>query len=254
MYQRILALMMAAVLAVSMAACGAAPEEPPKGVITPNQETQQQEPTGDQTQQEPTGDQTEPEQTEAEDSDSFSLGTMQGGTYENAYTGFGCKLDENWIYKTAEELQDISGMTQEMFEGTDLDINAYTQILDMMAECPDPMASINIQYTLLNTQERLSFAVMGEEGVIDATLQQKDALISTYAQAGIDVADMEKVSVNFCGEERYAIYTTASVQGVGYYLLQLFETNLGPYYVTVTLGTFGEDNTAQLLDLFYSLD
>jgi len=251
MYKKILTLLMAAVLAVSMAACGAAPEEPPKGVITPNQQTQQQtEPAGEQTQPQ----QTEPEQTEEESSDSFSLGTMQGGTYENAYAGFGCRLDQNWTYKTAAELQDISGMTQEMFEGTDLDISAYTQILDMMAESADPMASINIQYTLLGTQERLSFALMGEEGVIDSTLQQKDLLMSTYAQTGIDVSDMEKIRVSFCGEERYAIHTTASIQGVGYYLLQLFETDLGPYYVTVTLGTFVEDNTADLLELFYALD
>ena len=140
-----------------------------------------------------------------------------------------------------------------MFEGTDLDFSAYNQILDMMAECSDPFASINIQYTALSAQERLAHAMAGEEGLIDGTLQQKDLLISTYAQAGIDVSAMEKVTVNFCGEERFAIHTTASIQGTNYFILQLFYTNIGPYYVTVTLGAFVEDTTPQLAELFYKL-
>ena len=55
-------------------------------------------------------------------------------------------------------------------------------------------------------------------------------------------------------EERWAIHTTASIQGMPYYILQLFDTNIGPYYVTLTLGAFAEDTTPQLLELFYSLD
>lgn len=247
MTKKILALLLALVMVLSMTACGS-DAEPPKGVITPNEDTT----TAGET--EAPGEDAGSADTGSEDAgDSFSLGTMQGGTYENAYAGFGCRLDETWVYKTAQELQDVSGMTQEMFEGSDLDLSAYSQILDMMAECADPMATINVQYTALSAQERLAHAVAGEEGIIDATLEQMDLLVSTYAQAGIDVSSMEKVKVTFCGQERWAIKTDASIQGTGYYILQLFNTNIGPYYVTLTIGTFVDDNTTQLLDLFYSV-
>lgn len=250
--KKIISLLLALAMVLSLAACGSSASEPPKGDIKPLEDTEQESNTPQQTEEEtrPTEEETQPAQ---EEDNSFSLGAMQGGIYENTYAGFGCKLNENWIYKTAEELQDVTGLTEEMFEGTDLDFSAYNQILDMMAECSDPFASINIQYTALSAQERLAHAMAGEEGIIDATLQQKDMLISTYAQAGIDVSAMEKVTVNFCGEERYAIHTTASVQGTPYYILQLFYTNIGPYYVTVTMGAFVEDTTPQLAELFYKL-
>lgn len=242
--KKIISLLLALAMVLSLAACGSSASEPPKGDIKPLEDTEQESNTPQQTEEE-----TQP----AEDDNSFSLGAMQGGIYENTYAGFGCKLNENWVYKTAEELQDVTGLTEEMFEGTDLDFSAYNQILDMMADCSDPFASINIQYTALSAQERLAHAMAGEEGLIDGTLQQKDLLISTYAQAGIDVSAMEKVTVNFCGEERFAIHTTASVQDTPYYILQLFYTNIGPYYVTVTLGAFVEDTTPQLAELFYKL-
>lgn len=240
--KKIISLLLALAMVLSLAACGSSAESP-KGDIKPLEDTQQESTPEKQEEQ------TQP----AEEDNDFSLGAMQGGIYENTYAGFACKLDENWVYKTAEELQDVTGLTEEMFEGTDLDLSSYNQILDMMAECSDPLASINIQYTALSAQERIAHAMAGEEGIIDATLEQKDMLISTYAQAGIDVSAMEKVTVNFCGEDRFAIHTTASIQGTNYFILQLFYTNIGPYYVTITLGAFVEDTTPQLAELFYKL-
>ena len=241
--KKIISLLLALAMVLSLAACGSSASEPPKGDIKPLEDTEQENNTPEQ----------EEETQPAEEDNSFSLGAMQGGIYENTYAGFGLKLDENWVYKTAEELQDVTGLTEEMFEGTDLDFSAYNQILDMMAECADPLASINIQYTALSAQERLAHRLAGEEGLIDGTLGQKDLLISTYAQAGIEVSAMEKVTVNFCGEEHFAIHTTSTIQGMNYYILQLFFTNIGPYYVTVTMGAFVEDTTPQLAELFYKL-
>ena len=250
--KRAISMMLALVLAFSMAACGTDSAAAPKGEYKPAEQ--------DQTQPADTGtentlpDDTRPEDTEPEEDNDFSLGSMQGGVYENAYVGYGCSLGDGWTYKTAEELQDISGLTKDIFEEGGVDTSGFDQVLDMMAECTDPLATININYTALSTQERIAHRLAGEEGLVDGTLQQKDLLISTYAQAGIEVSAMEKVSVTFCGEERWAIRTTASIQGVPYYILQLFDTNIGPYYVTLTLGAFMEDTTPQLLELFYSLD
>ena len=255
--KRFVSMLLALVLAVSMTACGAATSAPPadeapKGEYKPaeQEQTHQEDTLTDDAQ----SADTLPDDTVPEEDNDFSLGVMQGGTYENAYVGYGCTLGPNWAYKTAGELQDISGLTKDIFEEGGVDTSAFNQVLDMMAECTDPLASINIQYTALSVQERAAHLLAGEEGLIDGTLQQKDLLISTYAQAGIEVSAMEKVSVTFCGEERWAIHTTASIQGTPYYILQLFDTNIGPYYVTLTLGAFVEDTTPQLLDLFYSLD
>ena len=270
--KRAVSLLLVLVLILSLAACGADSSAPPKGEYKPAEQEQTQpadDRTGDtlpddtrpaDTEPETTEPETtepettEPEDTQPEEDNDFALGTMQGGTYENTYVGYGCTLDENWTYKTAEELQDLSDLTKDLFEQGGVDTSAYSQITDMMAECTDPLATININYTALTTQERIAHRLAGEEGIIDATLQQKDDLIATYAQVGIEVSAMEKVSVTFCGEQRWAIHTTAVIQGVPYYILQMFETNIGPYFATLTLGAFVEDTTPELLELFYSLD
>ena len=61
---------------------------------------------------------------------------------------------------------------------------------------------------------------------------------------------IEKVTVSFLGEEHTALKTSATVQGVDYYILQVFNYHLGSYGVTLTVNSYIEDNTQALLDMF----
>ena len=142
----------------------------------------------------------------------------------------------------------------EMLKGSEFseENDLYSTIMDMMAENEEDLVGMNVNYTRISASERVQFSLASEEQMIDATLEQKDSLIDAYAQAGIEVDTMEKVSVDFLGEERFAIHTTASYSGVPYYALQIATYNLGgQYYVTLTMQSFLEDNTTALLDLFY---
>ena len=65
---------------------------------------------------------------------------------------------------------------------------------------------------------------------------------------------MESVKVSFLGQERTALKTEYTMEGVPYYTLQLFDFDLGQYSITLTLASFVEDNTADLLDLFYAVE
>ena len=239
------------VLAMVLALCGCSGGKSPAGTVTPAPQTQPEETPAPQTQPE----ETLPPETEAAEAESeFSLGTMTGGVYENAYAGFGCVLDDKWAYRTAEEMQDISAETMEMLKGSEFseENDLYSTIMDMMAENEEDLVGMNVNYTRISASERVQFSLASEEQMIDATLEQKDSLIDAYAQAGIEVDTMEKVSVDFLGEERFAIHTTASYSGVPYYALQIATYNLGgQYYVTLTMQSFLEDNTTALLDLFY---
>lgn len=191
--------------------------------------------------------------TKQDDEPVVSLGRMEGGVYTNQYAGFGCKLDSNWQFYTAEELQELPDNLEEMFKGTDAgdSLDKYPVIADMQAENTTDLTSINVQYQKLDTATRLVFAAYDEEGVIDETMKQKDAMISSYAQAGIDVISMEKVTVTYLGQEHTAILTSATVQSVPYYTLQIMNYHLGQYAVIVTFASFGENHTEALLDLFY---
>lgn len=233
--KRMTALLLALVLAVVMMACGSADVS---GKVTPATEAS-----------------VIPETTEAmEETNPVSLGRMEGGVYTNTYVGIGCQLDANWVFYGAEELQELPGQVNELLKDTEYTDAGLNQITDMMAENTNDMTTMNVQYQKLSMQDRLVFAAMSDDAIADVILGQSDSMAQAYAQAGIENAVLEKVTVTFLGEERTAVHTTASVQGVPYYILQVFDYGLGQYSVTITFSSFQEDKTASMLDLFYAVE
>ena len=189
----------------------------------------------------------------APDGRPVSLGRIEGGEYINEYVGYGCKLDNSWVFYSAEELQELPGNIAELLEGTEVGENMeqYTRLSDMMAENVDALLTMNVQYTKVGMQERIAYAVMSEQQILEQVLSQKDMMIDAYTQAGIDVDSMEMVEITFLGQTRHAIHTSAKIEEVPYYILQVFDYNLGQYTVVTTFGSYIEDNTASMLELFY---
>lgn len=184
-----------------------------------------------------------------------SLGRVEGGSYTNKYVGFGCELDSDWAFYTAEELQELPENVAELLEGSELVGDEMpTQITDMMAENVTDLTTINVLYQKLSMQERLSYLAMDEEDIVDGILSQVSTMTDAYAQAGIVVDRFEKVTVTFLGEERTALWMAASIQDTPYYTLQIFDYDLGNYAVTTTLASYVEDSTGNLLELFFAVE
>lgn len=240
------------VLALALAGCTTGPQ---RGTLEPSTEPAQETtlPETETTEPEATEPEaTEPEATESEDGP-VSLGRMEGGTYTNTYAGFACDLDASWSFLTAEELQELPQKVQDALDGSDISdsLEDMQQITDMMAENTDLLTTVNVQYTKLDLQSRLAYQLLSDEEILDAVLESKDTLISTYAQAGINVSTLEKAQVTFLGEECWAMKTTAETQGVPYYILQVFNYRAGSYGVVLTCSSYVEDQTQTVLDLFY---
>ena len=199
---------------------------------------------------------TEPPATEPLPDNALALGVVEGNTYTNTYAGIGCDLDSNWTIYTADQLQEMPAVIQGMVEGTELEavMANVTQFTDMMAENVELMTSVNVLFQKLNMSQRITYARLSEQEVLEATLLQKDVMLQAYTNAGIIVESMEIVTVTFLGQEHYAMKTVAEMNGVPYYCLQTFDFWLGEYSVAITFASFLEDNTESLLDLFYALD
>lgn len=223
---------------------------------TPTKSTASQKETEDEEEEgTPNAGVSEEDPTEEAENKSY-LGRMEGGIYENAYAGYGCKLDTSWTFYTAEELQELPEDVAELFEGSDVgdSISKYTQITDMMAENTKALTSINVLYQKLDATARLAFVGLDEEAVIDEVMKQSESMKTAYAQAGIEVISFEKVTVTFLGEEHTALLMSSTMQGVPYYTLQMMDYSLGQYSVTLTLASFQENTTEALLDLFYTVN
>lgn len=86
------------------------------------------------------------------------------------------------------------------------------------------------------------------------TFKTAEELQELPAQTGFENVTMEKVTINYLGEERVAVRTTADFYDVPLYMLQVFEHNLGKYYAVITFTSVMEDTTQSMADLFYAID
>lgn len=250
-FKKTTAILLALILTVSLMGCGKENEDI-SGQITPVTE-EATVPAG--TVQQTQVPETVTETTAAvEETNPVSLGRLEGGVYTNTYAGFGCELDSSWTFYGAEELQELPEQVNELLSDTEYADSGLNQITDMMAENTTTFTTMNVQYQKLDMQKRLVFATMSEEEIIDSVLAQSDSIAEAYAQAGVENAVLEKVTVTFLGEEHTAVRTSTTIQGMNYYLLQLIDYSLGQYSVTLTLSSFLEDNTASLLELFYAVE
>ncbi|MEE1036922.1 MAG: hypothetical protein U0L15_07390 [Oscillospiraceae bacterium] len=226
----LLALML--VLAVMLAGCAESAEDV-AGNVAPNQAA-----------------------TEAAEEKPVSLGRMDGGVYTNSYAGFGCTLDDSWTFYSAEELQALPENVNEVLKDTEIGdaMEGVEQITDMMAENMETFSSMNLLYQKMDAQTRLVYGMMSEESIADAMLAQSDTMIAAYAQAGMDVTSLEKVTVTFLGEERIALRTEGTMQDIPFYMVQVFDYNQGSYSITLTMTSYMEDKTADMLALFYEVE
>lgn len=257
--KKLFALLMAIVMVMSMLAGCSGKEENIAGQITPVEPEKETTSQITPVETEPVEEETEAPEEETEEvteapaeENAGSLGRIEGGIYTNTYAGFSCTLDSNWVYFSAEELQQLPENTKELFAETELGelASGYAQISDMMAENATDLTTMNVLYTQIGMSERLAYMTMTEEQIIDQTLTQKDMMVAAYEQSVMENVSIEKVKVNFLGEEHVAMKTSASVQGVDYYILQVFNYHLGSYGVTLTVSSYLEDNTQALLDMF----
>lgn len=188
----------------------------------------------------------------------LSLGQFSGSTYTNSYAGFGCTLDGSWTFADAQQLQDLSDIASQLIDEADaegvLDSANISTLTDMYAESADLFSSVNVVYSKMALSERLLYLTMDEEQMLDTAMGQVDQLVSVYESAGMSVSSVEKVKVNFLGEEHYGMKTVYDTQGVTCYMLQLFDPFKGSYMVTTTITSYLEDNTQAVADLFFPLE
>ena len=102
--KRYISLLLAAVMALTMTACGGKPDtEDIGGTVRPGVT----ENTGTGTVQPGTDDETQ---------DGFEPGSVSGGVYANEFAGIGCKLDDSWVFYTQEQMAELNGV---LTKGTD---------------------------------------------------------------------------------------------------------------------------------------
>ena len=182
------------------------------------------------------------------------LGTVNGNVYENEYVGFGCEFPENWTLAPAEVLQELPDAVADILADTDLD-TSIPQIMDLYAQDPEQGTSVNVLYTEMPATERLAYLLLNDDQIIDSVLEQKDLLVDSYAQAGMETQSIEKDSASFLGQDRVVIRTTCRANGLDICIIQVFDYHLGgKYAVTTTFSGLSPEAVENTMAMFYTLN
>lgn len=183
----------------------------------------------------------------------FSLGVIENNVYTNAYVNWGCDFGQGWSFAGAEALQQLPEDVRSLIDGSEMSavLEDYPQIFDLAAENREAYLAVNVVCTAISEAEQALYAGLTEEQTLDAVLENRDRILESYAQAGMEVESMEKVQATFLGEPHFAIRTAARSGIVPVYMLQVMDYSRGSYGVTLTATSYLEDNTQDILDLFY---
>ena len=171
--------------------------------------------------------------------------TEAGVRYENRYLGIGVTLGSEWTVANEQDMAQIIGAAQSMFEG-----GSYEELAknaDMFYDlytARDDGATMNLNFSDLKGAKIPD---------LDAYLE----MMLPYVQSMLESSQMENVTVEldkmqFVGSERSGILMQADSPNGRYYAQQFYFVANGRIAV-LTLGTFGENTTGELAAMFEAL-
>lgn len=244
--KRLIALLLALVLALSLVAC-AEEEEPTSRRRKKNKETTTEvteEPT-EETQEETTEEPTE-EETEPEEEEVSPEGVFDGDRYESAYFGFVCQLPEDWEFMPDKDITKQYGTPTTIAE-----MGAYGIIYDMVAAglgYSDRGFTANVS-VLIQSENFLSKS-LSDEKYAEASMEGG---IASLENVGATNIESQITTWELAGRERITLILTSDVQGFHVYQAMIFIRD-GEYTGAVTITTTSEENARAIAAFFTELN
>ncbi len=182
------------------------------------------------------------------DEEELEMGSVNGGTYTNAFAGIGCTLDETWVFYTKEQIAELNGFLTDGTSDEDMKklMENSQSVQDMYASSTDGLMTINVVFQ--NMGLLLGTTMSAQEYAELHVTQIPDAM----AAYGFEDVAASVTTAELAGEERPAIALTATIQDIPVYEL-IVCLRQGNYIYCVTLCSYTEDVTAQMAELFYAL-
>lgn len=242
--KRIVSLILAAMMLLSMTACGSKPADV-RGEVETVAATEAQIQGEVETAPATEAPETEPaeEAEEAEEVD-VQLGTTDSNTYTNKFLKLRCTLGADWEFYTDEEIRELNQLTQDSLSDQYAEMvkNADT-LQDMYAINNETGETVNITISKMSL---FAGAVLTTEDYADMAIPQLGPALES---AGMTDVQVSKDTISFTGEDTTALRITCKVDGY-----DLFETmavlKRGAYIICITSASYIEDTTMGALDAF----
>ena len=174
-----------------------------------------------------------------------SRGIVTGNTYKSEFIGIQCSLDESWIISTEDELAQLAGLTASQIENEDIKslLDNSSVVYDFFATKDSGFETLNI-----NMNDLGSTGIEGdsEDQIAELARPQIESMLS---DSGFEGCSVVKESIVFAGQEHPCYVIPGSVSGVQIYEKMVMIIRSG-VVIYVTACTLMEDTTDSLLSLF----
>lgn len=230
--KRLLALIMAALLLFSFAACGK-----------------------DNTAADSTADSTSGIATSSDvkintQKKEFSLGTITGNKYQSEFLGLGAEFGANWTVYTKEQIMELNTIIVDTMNDEDIKeiLSKADVVYDFYAINMQDGQSVNIVF---ESVDKLTAFVTTEEQYINNALSSN---LFESALEGMGYSNIQAIesTATLLSKERKSIRITAEINGVTFYE-ELVVIKAGNHFAVITVASLVDDMTADLFARFYSL-
>ena len=264
MKRKIIAMLMAMTMVMSLAACGksdvkgtvveAAAEESEETVEAPVEE-ETAEPEAEETKEaeaEEAVEETEEEAEEdAEESGEFSIGTVAGKTYVNEYFGIKINLPDGYLFVDDETLAQLTGITSDILsensEAVEKAIEDGTVSLVCYGQNESGLCNIN---ATIQSNALVSNILLDEEGVLISSVEESKNVLEAQ---GIENITYELSEREIAGDTHKVLKMSGDISGVEFHN-ELVALQKGDYVLGITASCIVEDETDELIDGIVALD
>lgn len=183
---------------------------------------------------------------ELEAEDDVSLGTNDGTIYENAYFGIGCKLDDQWVMQTDEQILELNNLVADKVSDKFAEVfESGVVITDMMATNVNQVDTVNTGIEKLNGVAML----VDENKYIELSDPQ---VVEMLGSMGIENIISTRMETEVAGKKRATLLIQGEYSGVPVYEKMVCIKKSG-YMFVMTACTWGEDKTDEVLSNFYEI-
>ena len=170
------------------------------------------------------------------------FGSVKDNVYSNEYYGIHFAFDSSWEYKTADEIQEIPADRENLPYDEEYDV--------FLAERKDGMAEFYLSVERMSEETMEEFSSLGEEGLMDYMVAEIERRADEAETQGMTVTSVEKVKMEFCGAEKYALKTVMTSTAGVFIQYQMYYIDT-EYVGTVICNIIGETTEKEFLAMFY---
>ncbi len=176
------------------------------------------------------------------------LGRFADGVYTNEFLGIRCRVDEKWYVYSDTEMAQLNGLVLDTMTDADLveQLKKANVAHLFYAAANEGLTTVNVA---LENIGMVNGVLLDEQTYVELSAEQLPAALQSM---GLQNVKAETASFSFAGSRHAGVKVSGSLSGVPFYE-RIVCIKLGSYIGVVTVASYHEDMTPELLKMFSAI-